>query len=95
MTSGLKMICLIRIYTSYTIKRFGAGVGSNGVRLKASNSQQSTREIFLSKCNNVLLETQDKYLKTFTRLDILVYSFKYIHLFHREAIHHHTKAHPK
>ena len=33
MTSGLKMICLIRIYTSYRIQRFGAGVGSNGTRL--------------------------------------------------------------
>ena len=37
MTSGLKMICLIRIYTSYRIQRFGAGDGSNGTRLKASN----------------------------------------------------------
>ena len=30
MTSGLKMICLIRIYTSYRIQLSGAGVGSNG-----------------------------------------------------------------
>ena len=37
MSSGLQMICLIRIYTSYRIQRFGAGVGSNGARLKASN----------------------------------------------------------
>ena len=36
MTSGLKMICLIRIYTGYRIQRFGAGVGNNRARLKAS-----------------------------------------------------------
>ena len=59
MTSSLQMICLIRIYTSYRIQRSGAGMGSNGVRLKASIRQQSTREIFLFKRNNVLLETKE------------------------------------
>ena len=60
MTSGLKMTGLIPIYTSYRIQRSEAGVESNGMRLKASIRQQSTREIFLSKCNNVLLETKEQ-----------------------------------
>ena len=53
MSSGLKVICLIRIYSSYSIQRSGAGVGNIGVRLKASIRQQSTRDTFLSKSNNV------------------------------------------
>ena len=63
MTSSLKMIYLIRIYTNYRIQRSGAGVGSNGVRLKDSIRQQSTCEIFLSKRNNVLLESKEQILK--------------------------------
>ena len=57
------MIRLIRIYTSYRIQRSGAGVGSNWVRLKASFRKQSTHDIFMSECNNVLLETKEKILK--------------------------------
>ena len=53
-------------------------MGNNGVRHKASIRQQSTRDFFLSRCYYCsYLRQKSKYLKAFTRLDILVYSFKY------------------
>ena len=70
-------MCLTRTYTRIRIQRSGAGVGNNGVRHKASIRQQSTRD-FLSRCYYCSYWRQrSKYLKAFTRLNILVYRFKY------------------
>ena len=64
MTTRLKMICLTRIYTSNRLQRSGAGVENTGVRHEASVRHQSSREIFLSMCNKVLLETKEQILTT-------------------------------